>query len=208
MEKDLNKALGRENLGVDALQPPQTKAHAREQMQKVRVMIRKIPSHGGEEGNRGIMIPESRQKAHWLQQQEVRNEGRQMNKAGNLKEGQETEDNPSRIGQEEENRGSGPAGHPYRSPEELMEDSRDKEEVQIIGQVDRKAGRADPQGSSRARTQREQISALMKKQGEKATKRSIQKQREAGTERGPRAGHSPRQEQDPHQGTRTIHTKT
>ena len=106
------------------------------------------------------------------------NKGRQRDKAGTPKEGQELEDNPARLGPEEEARGSGPAGHRQRSVEELLEDSSDEEEVQLLGQGDGEAGRADPRASSRARTEREQLSALMQKQGEEATRRSLQKRRE------------------------------
>ena len=49
--------------------------------------------------------------------------------------------------------------------EELLEDSRDEEEMQLIGQGDEEVGGADPRASSRARTKREQLSALMRKQG-------------------------------------------
>ena len=67
-KKDMNRAKlpGRESLGVHNLQPLQTEAHAQEQMQKVRVMIRKIPSQRWEEGNHGSTILESIKKAHQL----------------------------------------------------------------------------------------------------------------------------------------------
>ena len=88
--------------------------------------------------------------------------------------------------------------------EELLKDSRDEEEVQFIGQGDGKAGRAKPRAGSRARNEGEQFSALVQKQGEEATRRNLQKQREPGTERGPRPGYSFRQEQGTDQGARAV----
>ena len=96
-------------------------------------MIRKIPSQGGEEGNRGIRGPKSGQEAHRSQQQEVGKEGRPRDQAGTPREGQKLEDSPARRGQEEQAMGAGPVGSRHSSVEELLEDSRDEEEVQFIG---------------------------------------------------------------------------
>ena len=94
------KAPGGGNPGFHAPQHPLVEAHAKKQTQRVMVMIKQIPSQGGEERSRGITDPESRQKAHRPRQQEVGNKGRMRDKEGTPKEGQELEDRPARLGGE------------------------------------------------------------------------------------------------------------
>ena len=58
-----------------------------------------------------------------------------------------TLDSPAMLGQEEEARGAGPAGRRQSSGEAPREDGREEEEIQFIGQMEGKAGRANQRAS-------------------------------------------------------------
>ena len=157
-------------------------------------MSRKVLSPDGEEGSRGIIEPKSKQEVHRSRQQE----------ASSSREGQELVDSPARGRREEKAKGADPGGRLHDSKEEPLEDSGGREEVHCIDQGDGRAERANPRASSRARKEKEQLSARGPEWGEAMTTRNRQKQREPGTEGGTRPGYSFRQEQGMDQGARAV----
>ena len=133
---------------------------AERQMRGVKVMLRKIPSQGGEEGNRGIIDPEAGQEAHRSRQQEVGNEGSPGDQAGTPREGQELEDSPapraltdadqsgtrSRQSGYARTRGRGQGSRPSGSPAELRGRAPGRQQGRGGGPVHRSGGRESRKG--------------------------------------------------------------
>ena len=114
-DKGRVKRSGGETQGFHAPKHPPPEDQTGRQMRREKVLIRKSPSPGGEEGSRGIIEPKSKQEAHWSQQQE----------ANNPRDGQELEDSPARRRREEKAKGAGPGVCRHDSKEEPLEDLGD-----------------------------------------------------------------------------------